>query len=92
MDISSAARDLRELSQITIDDKVGAGGARVPSSADVGRARSGGLKAGRSKGKGVDCQSCIFFFFSHRLLCCMRLFFASSTLLLVLRPATCRFC
>ena len=52
MDISSAARDLRELSQITIDDKVSAGGGRVPSSSDVGRARSGGLKAGRgNKGK-----------------------------------------
>lgn len=47
MDINSAARDLRELSQITIDDKVSAGGGRVPSSSDVGRARSGGLKAGR---------------------------------------------
>eukprot|EP00904_Undaria_pinnatifida_P009688 jgi/Undpi1/584/HiC_scaffold_10.g04048.m1 len=53
MDISSAARDLRELSQITIDDKVSAGGGRVPSSSDVGRARSGGLKAGRgNKGYG----------------------------------------
>ena len=47
MDINSAARDLRELSQITIDDKVSAGGGRVPSSSDVGRARSGGFKAGR---------------------------------------------
>lgn len=54
MDINSAARDLRELSQITIDDKVSAGGGRVPSSSDVGRARSGGLKAGRgSKGEVV---------------------------------------
>lgn len=53
MDISSAARDLRELSQITVDEKVGAGGGRVPSSSDVGRARSGGLKAGRNKGECV---------------------------------------
>lgn len=51
MDISSAARDLRELSQITIDDKVGAGGARVPSSGDGSHTRSGGYKAGRSKGE-----------------------------------------
>ncbi|CAN0137444.1 unnamed protein product [Laminaria digitata] len=52
MDINSAARDLRELSQITIDDKVSPGGGRVPSASD-GHARSGGLKAGRgNKGYG----------------------------------------
>lgn len=44
MDISSAARDLREF-------KAGAGGARAPSSADAGSGRAGGLKAGRSKGE-----------------------------------------
>lgn len=49
MAISSAARDLRELSQLSVatDDR-GAGGGRVPSS---GRVRSGGTKAGgRSRG------------------------------------------
>ena len=40
MDISSAARDLREF-------KAGAGGARAPSSADVGHGRTQGLKSGR---------------------------------------------
>ena len=52
MDISSAARDLRELSQIAVEERVGPGpgGARAPPSADMGRSRSGGFKAGRIKG------------------------------------------
>lgn len=58
MDISSAARDLRELSQVTVgvDEKGGgAGGGRAFSS---GRTRSGGLKAGRSKGVCVYLYIC----------------------------------
>lgn len=51
MDISSAARDLRELSQVSVgaDEKSGAGGGRAPSS---GRVRSSGPKSGTSKGWG----------------------------------------
>lgn len=44
MDISSAARDLREF-------KAGSGGARAPSWADASSGRSGGMKSGRSKGE-----------------------------------------
>lgn len=53
MDISSAARDLRELSQLSVgtEEKCGPGGGRATSS---GRMRSGGLKAGRSKGTCYD--------------------------------------
>ncbi|CAM9639319.1 unnamed protein product [Ectocarpus sp. 12 AP-2014] len=43
MDISSAARDLREF-------KASAGGNRAPSSAEAGRGRSGGVQTGRGKG------------------------------------------
>lgn len=50
MDISSAARDLRELSQMTVDDSVGPDGAQAPSSADMGRSGSGGYTAGRVRG------------------------------------------
>lgn len=53
MDISSAARDLRELSQLSVgtEEKGGPGGGRATSS---GRMRSGGFKAGRSKGECFD--------------------------------------
>lgn len=50
MDISSAARDLREF-------KAGAGGARAPSSGDVGPGRSQALKSGRGEG---DQRGCTF--------------------------------
>lgn len=50
MDISSAAKDLRELSQMTADGRVGCGEDQAPSSADMGRSRSGVLKAGRVRG------------------------------------------
>lgn len=95
MDISSAARDLRELSQITIDDKVGAGGARVPSSADVGRARSGGLKAGRGKGKRVCCllelYIYIYTYFPTWIVLRACIFASLWTLILVLHPGNTSF-
>lgn len=50
MDISSAARDLREF-------KAGSGGARAPSWADAGSGRAGGSKAGRGKGECVVLNS-----------------------------------
>lgn len=48
MDISSAARDLREF-------KASAGGARAPLSADAGLGRGQGMKAGRGKGEWIFC-------------------------------------
>ncbi|CAM9116976.1 unnamed protein product [Ascophyllum nodosum] len=62
MDISSAARDLRELSQIAVEERVGPGpgGARAPPSADMGRSRSGGFKAGRIKGEPTDRDQAFF--------------------------------
>lgn len=47
MDISSAARDLREF-------KAGAGGSRAPSFVEMGKGRSEASKAGRGKGESLS--------------------------------------